>query len=603
MSRRAFVARPRLLRTLVPGALFGLLWWGLEGGSAASLAVLLAAHIGIALALRQRRLLPLRLLCGLGLAPALAHALLTAHPLGAAGDLTLTLALMIGGLLVGGWRSGALWLTLCGGVAGALLLPRGPAEAPAALGHTDTPILVFGVDGADWQVLDPLLSAGELPHLAALRERGAHGVLRAAPPLASPVLWTTLLTGTTPGRHGLQSWVTADARNRAVPTLWEHLAAQGRSSLTVNVPGTWPPREAPRGRLISGFPLPTLTAGDARHLLGAVIDPATDRQEEERQVALPMASPPERPIRHALLHTLERWLPLPGRPLELALTLRSTEQGLSVRGEGVDALTLREGEWSPWLPVRLGATHGVLRLHHLVDRGGAAGGLYVTPLLQSPTRPRHPFTAGLEARALFDDRRPYLPETVAWTAARDPRRAPLVTELTLEAEEIRAETAAALLTAEPAEVVTFVHTATDRLQHAFWPEDPEAVTRAYRLADQTLGRLTRQMPPDTLVFVVSDHGVAASEAGHRDAGVWIAAGPGIDPSAAPRELAAVDLTPTILGCAGVSTLTGFDGAPIEGLCSRQATWVAPGPPTSPRRPVEIDPSRRSQLEALGYLDE
>src|SRR5689334_7818333 len=36
-------------------------------------------------------------------------------------------------------------------------------------------MLVVGWDGADWDVLDPLLAAGELPNVAALAGRGRRG--------------------------------------------------------------------------------------------------------------------------------------------------------------------------------------------------------------------------------------------------------------------------------------------------------------------------------------------------------------------------------------------------------------------------------------------
>ena len=44
-------------------------------------------------------------------------------------------------------------------------------------------VLVVGVDGGSWNVIDPLLAAGELPHLAELIERGVSADLATVEPV------------------------------------------------------------------------------------------------------------------------------------------------------------------------------------------------------------------------------------------------------------------------------------------------------------------------------------------------------------------------------------------------------------------------------------
>ena len=43
-------------------------------------------------------------------------------------------------------------------------------------------VLIVGWDGADWEILDPLLAAGDLPNLAALIARGRKGISRSCTP-------------------------------------------------------------------------------------------------------------------------------------------------------------------------------------------------------------------------------------------------------------------------------------------------------------------------------------------------------------------------------------------------------------------------------------
>jgi hypothetical protein len=98
----------------------------------------------------------------------------------------------------------------------AALWPVAPAALPPvpalAAVHRSPPLLVFGIDGADWRYIEPLLARGELPHLAELRRRGAFGPLRTLRPCLSPAVWTTVATGRLPQEHGIQGFTRARLR-------------------------------------------------------------------------------------------------------------------------------------------------------------------------------------------------------------------------------------------------------------------------------------------------------------------------------------------------------------------------------------------------------
>ncbi len=90
------------------------------------------------------------------------------------------------------------------------LLPLclGSACTPAPTESREpTPVLVFAIDGFEWSVILPLLRAGEMPHLAALMERGTFGELKTLVPTKSPRLWTTIATGKPPAEHGILDFV------------------------------------------------------------------------------------------------------------------------------------------------------------------------------------------------------------------------------------------------------------------------------------------------------------------------------------------------------------------------------------------------------------
>src|SRR4051794_16184669 len=105
--------------------------------------------------------------------------------------------------------------------------------------------IAIGLDGASWNVLDPLLEAGQLPHLAALRERGAAGVLESTVPFYTGPAWASFATAASPAAHGIYDFTMLRERGemsvarqsdlRRV-TYFEQLAREGRRSVLVNLP-------------------------------------------------------------------------------------------------------------------------------------------------------------------------------------------------------------------------------------------------------------------------------------------------------------------------------------------------------------------------------
>ena len=117
-------------------------------------------------------------------------------------------------------------LAMAGGLA-ALSPGRPPSRAtfdprsgqPVLAPPIEQRLLVVGIDGADWTFMDKLLARGELPHVAALRRRGAWGDLKTILPTLSPIVWTTIVTGQPPARHGIQGFTERRLRGIDAPLL------------------------------------------------------------------------------------------------------------------------------------------------------------------------------------------------------------------------------------------------------------------------------------------------------------------------------------------------------------------------------------------------
>lgn len=125
---------------------------------------------------------------------------------------------------------------------------------------TDRRVLLIGLDGADWDVIDPMIARGELPHLTRLIRAGVRARLRTNIPTLSPLLWTTVATGKAPDRHGINDFLVHDPRTgrrvpinstfRKVKAFWNILTEAEIPCDVVAWWATWP-AESISGHLVS----------------------------------------------------------------------------------------------------------------------------------------------------------------------------------------------------------------------------------------------------------------------------------------------------------------------------------------------------------------
>ncbi len=111
-------------------------------------------------------------------------------------------------------------------------------------------VLLVGLDGAEWRILDPLFERGLLPNLERIVREGARARLRTIAPVLSPIIWTSAATGKRPEKHGIVDFLAVDSRTgRQIPVtstmrtaraFWEILSARGISVGTVAWWATWP---------------------------------------------------------------------------------------------------------------------------------------------------------------------------------------------------------------------------------------------------------------------------------------------------------------------------------------------------------------------------
>lgn len=133
-----------------------------------------------------------------------------------------------------------------------------------------TRTLLIGLDGATFRILDPLMAEGTMPLLRAFVERGARAGLMSTVNPVTPPAWTTVMTGRSPGHHGVFDFVRAeersgevyftlyDARDIDCETIWTTVSRSGMKIISLNFPMMYPHPE------VAGYVIPGLTSW--RHL-------------------------------------------------------------------------------------------------------------------------------------------------------------------------------------------------------------------------------------------------------------------------------------------------------------------------------------------------
>jgi predicted AlkP superfamily phosphohydrolase/phosphomutase len=131
---------------------------------------------------------------------------------------------------------------------------------------TQTKVILLGLDGATFDLIDPWLERGELPNFARIVEESVKGELTSIFPPTSPGAWSSIVTGKNPGKHGLFDWrirhnnsydlIPVSAANRYGQALWDILSENGLKVGILNVPMTYPPAMV-NGFMVSGMDTPS----------------------------------------------------------------------------------------------------------------------------------------------------------------------------------------------------------------------------------------------------------------------------------------------------------------------------------------------------------
>jgi predicted AlkP superfamily phosphohydrolase/phosphomutase len=145
-----------------------------------------------------------------------------------------------------------------------LSLSLGCASEPAPAPRPASRVFLIGIDGATWDRLEPLIETGRLKAFNTLLRDGVRAPLQSMLPTVSPALWTTVATGKTFEKHGINDFTYAagdegersaaimhmTSNMRRTKALWNIMGDVGRRSAFVGWWVSWP-AEPVNGYIVS----------------------------------------------------------------------------------------------------------------------------------------------------------------------------------------------------------------------------------------------------------------------------------------------------------------------------------------------------------------
>lgn len=434
-----------------------------------------------------------------------------------------------------------------------------PAATPAPPRAPNHRFVVLGFDGLDPGLVTRWIE--HLPNLRRVRDEGAFVPLRTTNPPQSPVAWATFATGLSPGEHGIFDFVNRDpqtyrpavgttehwdtswspdgallrpagGRNlRRGRSFWAVAAEAGIHAEALFVPFAWPPEPMAHGAHVSGLGLPDLRGTNSTATVWSTRF-GLDAPDAGGVRAVPIAL-----IGGVASSTVEGPLRNDGRRSTVSVRFEHVSEGggdavdISV---GAERVRVVEGGWSPFLtmafPVGGERTVAGIARFLAVDVGPKDLVVYQDPVGSDPQAPHLPLTEPASfARTLAEDAGPW--KTVGWEEDTSTLNAELISDEQFIAEchrlmDQREQQARAAWRRNPALLVA-VWTGPDRLSHMFFRDlDPEhrrhdakqAAARqvmldAYRKVDTIVGGWMADLPADTTLVVLSDHGFGAFRQG------------------------------------------------------------------------------------------
>jgi predicted AlkP superfamily phosphohydrolase/phosphomutase len=126
-------------------------------------------------------------------------------------------------------------------------------------------VIVIGLDGATFDIIEPLVKRHKLPNLASIMKNGVYGELKSTIHPVTPQAWTSFLTGKKAGKHGIFDFTRRNknsydiefinASMRKAQSIFSLLSKANKRVGAIGIPFTFPPEKV-NGFMLSGMDAP-----------------------------------------------------------------------------------------------------------------------------------------------------------------------------------------------------------------------------------------------------------------------------------------------------------------------------------------------------------
>ena len=516
-------------------------------------------------------------------------------------------------------------------------------------------VIVIGLDGLEPGIVEAMLGRGELPQLAKIRQAGCYTRLKTTYPAQTPVAWSSFVTGTNPGGHGIFDFICRDPetyqpdaalsrferpknmlaqprvvnQRKGVP-LWQPLTKAGVPSTVLRCPCTFPP-ETLQGRMLAGVGVPDLRGSQSKGTFYTQ-DRTVSAQENEQLIYLESGNDLTTRV---IGPRNTRQSPPADTTCEIHARVDKAAHRLFIETGGVPArIEVAEKAWSEWVRFKfkfsmLQSVSGIARFY--VRQLQPHVELYVSAINFDPAAPMFPVSSpGEYARELCENIGPF--STLGMAEDHNGLNNGRLDESAyLQHCELVVQERERLMRFDLerfSEGFFFMLFDTpDRVQHMMWrfrdrehpyfnaDSDPELATRIeehYQRCDRLLAAVLDKADENTLLMVLSDHGFGSfRRAFDTNSWLWQNGLLALKDSRKPSEdlgegFAAVDWSKTYAYAVGLGgiylNLRGREhggileeGADAERVRRAIQTGMADFPDADTHRPAVRSVSRREEL--------
>lgn len=406
-------------------------------------------------------------------------------------------------------------------------------------------ILIIGIDGMDPKITNKLMLEGKLSNFKKLKGIGSYTTIHTSLPPHSPVAWTTIATGTNPGKHNIFDFIRRDPA-RQLPELslaksktgiagtdyesyikadpfWRLTSKADIPTTIIRWPVTFPP-ERIEGNLLSGLGVP-----DMKGLLGGYTFYTTadfDKNDETSENTVAVEDS-DGVIKTSISGpNIRKSSGVTSIKVSLKIDLKENSAIITVQGS---KYPVNVNGWSDWIRIKFKTSlfknvYGICKVYLTSIKPDF--NLYVTDVQIDPENPFLNISYPDEYSAeLAKKIGPYntlgIPEdTAALIDGKLTDKSFL--EQCNQIEEERDKMFWGEFKKFNNGILAFVYDTPDRLHHTHWDEKllikddgkfsiNKAIVDYYIGKDAFLGKVLSQIDDKTALIVLSDHGFTSFE--------------------------------------------------------------------------------------------